>query len=92
MAGDVSWVGFSRLRPTRFRRNVSWVKHGFRRVGRHRSGPTRLAAYSLEDARLLDEIDLEPHGLNAVFSILPAATDTRDDDRAGRPDAGARDP
>ena len=72
---EACWVGFSRLRPTRIRRNVSWVKHGLRRVGRHRSGPTRLAAYSLADLRLLDEIDLEPHGLNAVFSILPAGVE-----------------
>jgi hypothetical protein len=67
-----AWVGFSRLRPTRLRRNVSWVKHGFRHTGWHRQRPTRLAAYSLDGARLLDEIDLEPHGLNAVFSILRA--------------------
>jgi hypothetical protein len=83
-------VGFSRLRPTRFRRNVSWVKHGLRRVGRHRSGPTRLAAYSLEDERLLDEIDLEPHGLNAVFSILPAGTERRGEERAGPRGSGRR--
>ena len=29
--GEVACVGFSRLRPTRFRRNVRWVKRGLRR-------------------------------------------------------------
>lgn len=61
------WVGFSRLRPTRFRDNVSWVKSGFRRFA-----PTHIACYDLKDRRRVSEIDLEAHGLNAVFGIFPA--------------------
>jgi hypothetical protein len=34
--------------------------------------PTRIACYDLAAGSLLWEVDLEPHGLNAVFSILPA--------------------
>jgi hypothetical protein len=67
-----AWVGFSRFRQTRLRRNLSWVKHGFNVVGIHRTRATRLSAYDLQRNRLLDEIDLEPYGLNAIFSILPA--------------------
>lgn len=63
--GDRLWVGFSRLRPTRIRDNVSWVKNGFRRML-----PTRLACYSRSQRCLLHEIDLEPYGLNAVFGIF----------------------
>jgi hypothetical protein len=71
VVGEVAWVGFSRLRPTRFRRNVRWVKHGFRRRSSYESRATRLAAYDLERRVLLDEINLEPYNFNAVFSILP---------------------
>jgi hypothetical protein len=72
VTSEIIWVGFSRLRPTRFRRNVRWLKHGLGLHGGHRSRPTRLAGYSLQGDRLLDEINLEPYAFNAVFSILPA--------------------
>jgi hypothetical protein len=61
------WVGFSRLRPTRFRDNVSWVVKGFRRIL-----PTRIGCYDLEKGVCLAMVDLEPYGLNAVFSLHPA--------------------
>ena len=58
------WIGFSRLRPTRFRENLSWVKSGFRRVL-----PTHIRCYDLSTGDCVDRIDLESHGLNAVFSL-----------------------
>jgi len=61
------WVGFSRIRPTQFRENVSWVARGFRR-----GKPTHIACYDLERRACLTEIDLEPAGLSALYSILPA--------------------
>jgi hypothetical protein len=64
--GHRAWIGFSRIRPTRFRETLSWVRQGFRR-----SLPTRIACYDLAAKRLLTEINLEEHGLNAVFSIFP---------------------
>jgi hypothetical protein len=64
--GRTAWVGFSRLRPTKFRENVSWVKNGFKPAR-----PTHLALYDLVDQRCLAEIDVEAYGLNAIFSILP---------------------
>jgi hypothetical protein len=72
---DKAWIGFSRIRPTRFREAVSWVRNGF-----SRSLPTHIACYDLTRRRCLVEIDLEDHGLHAVFSILhadPAASSTR---------------
>jgi len=64
--GDKAWVGFSHIRPTRLRENIAWVARGFRQVL-----PTRLACYDLARRRLVAEIDLQAHGLNAVFSIFP---------------------
>ena len=65
--GDHLWVGFSRIRPTRFRENVSWVAHGFRH-----GKPTRVVCYDLANRECVAEIDLEPGGLSALYSILPA--------------------
>jgi hypothetical protein len=65
--GKRLWVGFSRIRPTQFRENVSWVARGFRR-----GKPTHIACYDLERRTCLTEIDLEPAGLSALYSILPA--------------------
>jgi len=65
-------VGFSRIRPSKIRQNLRWVKY---KMGMREDGgelPTRVACYHLGEKRLEWEIDLEAHGLNAVFSILPA--------------------
>jgi hypothetical protein len=61
------WVGFSRIRPTKTRENVSWVLRGFRR-----SSPAHVACYDLLTRRCLIDIDVEAYGMSAVFSILPA--------------------
>jgi hypothetical protein len=60
-----AWIGFSRLRSTKFRENVKWVIQGFKTAL-----PTRIAAYELLNKRCVTEVDLEPHGLNAVYSIF----------------------
>jgi hypothetical protein len=60
------WVGFSRIRPTKLRQTVSWI-----RTGGAEQAPTRIARYRLSDWVCDAEIDVEPYGLNAVFSILP---------------------
>lgn len=66
-----TWVGFTRLRHTRLRQNLSWIRHGFQTTEHHRGLPTRVALYDLEQPAKLREIDLENVGLNAVFSIHP---------------------
>jgi hypothetical protein len=73
-AGDRAWVGFTRIRFTTLRKNLSFVRHGFRESPDHRQRPTRIGLYELDRgepgrATLLEEIDLEPAGLGAVFSI-----------------------
>ncbi len=64
----LAWIGFSRIRPTKFREAVSWVRQGFKR-----SLPTHIACYDLKQKKLLQEINLEAHGVNAVFTIVPAS-------------------
>jgi hypothetical protein len=63
-------VGFSRLRPSKFKDNLRWVKY---RMGmREDAGrlPTRVDCFNLTRSTLDWSVDLEPSGLNAVFSIL----------------------
>jgi hypothetical protein len=60
-----TWIGFSRLRSTRFRENVKWVIQGCKTVL-----PTRIACYDLQAKKCVREIDLEQYGLNAVYSIV----------------------
>lgn len=66
---DLVIVGFSRLRPTKIRENLRWVK---RRFGSNKpvgNRPTRIALYDLKAGELCWEHALEDAGLNAVFSI-----------------------
>jgi len=67
--GDIAWVGFSRLRLTAVRENLSWVRNRFRR---HLA--TRIACINLRTYAVIAEIDVQAHGLDAVFSIHPFPT------------------
>jgi hypothetical protein len=62
-----AWVGFSRIRPTKFRENVSWAMRGF-----SRAFPTHIAYYDFRTGRCERSVDLEPAGLGAVFTIVAA--------------------
>lgn len=70
--GDRAWVGFSRIRYTTLRRNLSWLRHGGRPGAYQDQPPTRIALYDLERRRLLKEVDLEGAGMGAVFSLHAA--------------------
>jgi hypothetical protein len=70
--GDRAWVGFTRLRFTALRQNLSWVRHGFRESP-HRAAPARVALYDLRRPALLREVPLEEAGIDAVFSVHAAA-------------------
>jgi hypothetical protein len=65
-------VAFSRLRPTKIRENLRWVKSRFQ--GSKMSGnlPSRVALYDLKRNKLCWEHSLEAAGINAIFSIHPA--------------------
>ena len=71
-------MGFTRLRFTKLRQNLSWLRQGLRqgfrpgrRHRRHRRLPTRITLYDLTRPARLAEVDLETAGMNAVFSIHP---------------------
>jgi len=61
------WVGFTRVRPTKFVENLAWIKN----AGSLRHKPSHIALYDLERKRCELEIELEPHGIGIIFSLLP---------------------
>lgn len=61
------WVAFTRVRQTKFRENINWVKN----VVGVTEKPAHLALYDLQAKKCLKEINLEKDGMNVVFSIFP---------------------
>jgi len=64
------WVGLTRIRMTQFRENIRWIKtvvHEGTVVK-----PTHIALFDLVDKQCLQEFDLEPYGINAIYGIFYA--------------------
>jgi hypothetical protein len=66
---DHAVVGFSRLRPTRWKQNIQWAKHRLGAGSGRGLSPTRIAMFDLKQEKMCWDIDLEPAGMNVVFSI-----------------------
>jgi len=65
--GDQMWVGFSRIRPTKFRENVGWVLRGLKR-----DFGTHVGCYDLQSGRSAGQFLVERYGLSAIFGIYDA--------------------
>ena len=59
------WVGFTRVRPTKFRENLNWMRQQKRA---HR--PSHIALYDLRSGSCVEEIETEPHGVGVVFTLF----------------------
>ncbi len=64
------WVGFTRVRRTKFQENILWAKNVIREGMGER--PTHISLYDIVERKCIEEIDVEPYGLNIIFSIFPA--------------------
>lgn len=62
------WVGFTRIRKTLFSENVRWVK-GVLGEGTVVM-PTQVALFDIAERKCLQQVDLEPHGMNTVFGMF----------------------
>jgi hypothetical protein len=62
-------VGFSRLRPTKFRENVQWISNKLSLANTAGVMPTRVMLLSRTDESLRHEFNVESAGMNAIFSI-----------------------
>lgn len=61
------WVGFTRIRKTRFKENVRWVK----RLIKGEEKPTHIALYDIVAKKCLMEINLEPFDMHVIFGVFP---------------------
>ena len=62
------WIGFTRVRKTKFTENVMWIKHAFR----DKEKPTHIALYDIVEKKCLHWLNLEDYGMNVIFGIHPA--------------------
>lgn len=62
-------VGFSRLRPTKFRENVDWVSKGIGFNKKLSPMATRVAIININERTIENEFCVEGVGMNAIFSI-----------------------
>jgi hypothetical protein len=70
LADEKIWVGFTRVRRTRVHENVRWVKRVFKEGMTEK--PSHISLYDVGHGKCLQEFDLEPYGMNIIFSIFPA--------------------
>jgi hypothetical protein len=68
------WVGFTQLRDTKFVEKLRWVKGS-----NARSKPTRIVLYDLSARCRVRENDVRLYGMDLIFSILPAPTNSAAD-------------
>ena len=66
---DQTWLAFSRLRPTRLKQNLSWLRRPLGKAPEPK--PSRLVAYDLEGGRKLRTYPVESVGISSIFSVLP---------------------
>src|SRR5215470_2045054 len=67
------WIGFTRVRKTKFRENLLWARSIFRDGMQEK--PSHLALYDTGKLECIQEFNVEAHGLNVIFSIFPAVTE-----------------
>ncbi len=64
-------VGFTRMRPTKWQNNVSWIKSRWNNLRYLYRTPARICLFNLKDRRCEWEIPLQDFGLTTIFSIHP---------------------
>jgi len=64
------WVGFTRLRATRWRHHLAWVRGRLRGRVEVSRRPTRVVVVDRGLRRIVDEWDLEAIGADAVFGMI----------------------
>jgi len=69
---NVVVVGFTRLRYTKFKEKVEWLKWHGGVGGSLTAEPTRIAAYDLAKGTMLWEAPMEQYGLNTIWGIYRA--------------------
>lgn len=68
--GDIAYVGFSIIRPTKFEENLLWMKGKMKGNAYKKQLPSRIAKYNLKEGQLIDEYILPDGYTGVVFSLL----------------------
>lgn len=71
MDEEYALVAFSKMRKTKYRNNVNWLKAFKKNMSRIVSEKTRIAIINLKKSEVIDEIHVEDYEMNSIFSILP---------------------
>ncbi|MEC7878040.1 MAG: hypothetical protein VX499_03655 [Bacteroidota bacterium] len=64
-----NYVGFSRIRPTKFIENIKWLGNKLTDKIKLKM-PTRIVIYNRDFSKIIETINLEKIGINWIFSIL----------------------
>jgi len=73
---NLVWVGFTRVRPTKFQENLAWIAN---KDQLHR--PSHIALYDLSRGVCLEEIETEAHGIGIVFTLFQLQPSSSGDQR-----------
>ena len=66
----VAWVGYTRIRATRFRSHLAWVRGAVRGAQVATHHPTRVQAHDRHTGSVVATVPTESAGVDAVFGIL----------------------
>jgi hypothetical protein len=68
-AGGLVWVGFTRIRATRARERLAWVRGRLRGRRYATRRPSRVVAYTIDPIRIVHTVELAGSGMDAVCAI-----------------------
>jgi len=68
-SNDHNYVGFSRIRPTKFIENIKWLGSKLSDKVKLKM-PTRIEVYNKDFSKITKTVNLEEIGINWIFSIL----------------------
>jgi hypothetical protein len=68
-AEGLAWVGFTRIRATRARERLAWVRGTLRGRRYATRRPTRVVAFAIDPVRTVHSIELAEHGVDALCAI-----------------------
>ena len=63
-----TWLAFSRLRPTRIKQNLAWLRKPLGKAPEPM--PSRLVAYDLGAGQKQRSYEVEPVGISSIFGVL----------------------
>ena len=69
LSDDLILVGFSRIRPTKIKQNIQWIKGKLKSGQIYGRQKTRICLVDIRKNEMIDFFDLEKLNINVIFSI-----------------------